>query len=258
MALPSQSHVTSTDENYLQGKSPQQEANSKVLAWQEVDEKEKELKRGGGTLRENDTALSLIAELDERWFRDNVVGWPSGSCCYCSPQSPPAVVEISPISPFRSIEGMQPVLLAPSTVSSSSGLRAAASFGPQEKRQLPFTRLEGRRLSDGDCIPRRRLMEGGERKSKLRSADILRLEHHPHAKEEAPVSTVFSGLHVSNCGTQEELPASSLLTGQLTDVREDEELENDIFAKVQLLLSHSTSYTIAPIKFRAGKNNCRG
>jgi hypothetical protein len=101
-------------------------------------------------------------------------------------------------------------------------------------------------------------MEGGERKSKLRSADILRLEHHPHAKEEAPVSTVFSGLHVSNCGTQEELPASSLLTGQLTDVREDEELENDIFAKVQLLLSHSTSYTIAPIKFRAGKNNCRG
>jgi hypothetical protein len=92
-------------------------------------------------------------------------------------------------------------------------------------------------------------MEGGERKSKLRSADILRLEHHPHAKEEAPVSTVFSGLHVSNCGTQEELPASSLLTGQLTDVREDEELENDIFAKVQPLLSHSNSYTIAPIKF---------
>jgi hypothetical protein len=237
MALPSQSHLTCADENYLQGKSPQREANSKVLAWQEVDEKEKELKRGGETLRENDTALSLIAELDERWFRDNVVGWPSGSCCYCSPQSPPAVVEISPISPFRSIEAMQPVLLAP------------PSFGPQEKRQLPFTRLEGRRLSDGDCIPRRRLMEGGERKSKLRSADILRLEHHPHAKEEAPVSAVFSGLHVSNFGKQEELPASSLLTGQLTDVREDEELENDIFAKVQPLLSHSTSYPIAPIKF---------
>jgi hypothetical protein len=101
-------------------------------------------------------------------------------------------------------------------------------------------------------------MEGGERKSKLRSADILRLEHHPHAKEEAPVSAVFSGLHVSNCRTQEELPASSLLTGQLTDVREDEELENDISAKVQPLLSHSTSYSIAPIKFLAGKNNRRG
>ncbi len=275
-------------------------------------EMEKEMEGGGGrrrnetTLREHDAALSLIEDLDKRWFQENVVAWSSSSSSSCSSSSasgsgtrplqkkqsqdeassssssppPPlhgagVVVDRSPatISPFQSIEMVQPVLVAAATAtttasSSSSGLRVAAILGPREKSQLLRTsRLgERRRLSDGDCIPRRGGGGGGgggglmfacagERKVKLLDAklrceeeekEVLRIEFHQHldVKQETTApslvddTTVFPNRHhvlhsaAGETGNALLAGALSLPTGRLTDVREDEELENDIFAKV--------------------------
>ncbi len=288
-------------------------------------EMEKEMERGGGgrrrnetTLREHDAALSLIEDLDERWFQENVVAWSSSSSSSsCSSSSasgsrtrplqkkqsqdessspPPlhgaVVVDRSPatISPFRSIEMVQPVLVAAaaatatttaSSSSSSSGLRVAAILGPREKSQvLRTSRLgERRRLSEGDCIPRRggggggggvMFASAGERKVKLLDAklrceeeekEVLRIEFHQHldVKQETTApslvddTTVFPNrhhlLHSAAGETGNALPAAALPlpTGRLTDVREDEELENDIFAKVCPSYSLSLSSLLLPI-----------
>jgi hypothetical protein len=95
----------------------------------------------------------------------------------------------------------------------------------------------------------------GERKVKLLDAklrceeeekEVLRIEFHQHldVKQETTApslvddTTVFPNrhhvLHSAAGETGNALPAGALPlpTGRLTDVREDEELENDIFAKV--------------------------
>jgi hypothetical protein len=96
----------------------------------------------------------------------------------------------------------------------------------------------------------------GERKVKLLDAklrceeeekEVLRIEFHQHldVKQETTAAslvddtTVFPNrhhvLHSAVGETGNALPAAALPlpTGRLTDVREDEELENDIFAKVR-------------------------
>jgi hypothetical protein len=110
----------------------------------------------------------------------------------------------------------------------------------------------------------------GERKVKLLDAklrceeeekEVLRIEFHQHldVKQETTApslvddTTVFPNrhhvLHSAAGETGNALPAAALplQTGRLTDVREDEELENDIFAKVRPSYSLSLSSLLLPI-----------
>lgn len=193
---------------------------------------------------ESDAAELVLELLDEQWFCDNVVGWP-----LARPGSPPGVIDKDIESRFRWM-----------TVSGSSRSEVVAKQRPFAG--TPFSRpRETRRLSDGDhhlrryherdAIPRRRLLEAlvlpHRRPSDLAnsawssprtpsSADAG--DQSRFCSEAKSMKDVFSPL---------ALPPSIPLMG----VTEDQELENDLYAKM-LANRPAKLMTINPGRFARG------
>lgn len=183
---------------------------------------------------ENDAAELVLAQLDEQWFCDNVVRWPSSR-----PGSPPGIIDKNIASPFRR---------SPPSSGFSSTSQAELATKPRPWAALHPARAshhETRRLSDGDHHLRRFL----ERDAISRRR--LLLEHpedSPHRR--GPTDLVTSVSSPNQTSTNLDVPDQTCFcseattmgdvfsplalppSGPLVGVTEDEELENDLFAKM--------------------------
>lgn len=182
---------------------------------------------------ENDAAELVLAQLDEQWFCDNVVRWPSSR-----PGSPPGIIDKNITSPFRRLPLSGPLSASQAEFATKS--RPWATLHPARTRHH-----ETRRLSDGDhhlrrylerdAIPRRRLL-------------LETPEDTPHRRGPTDLVTSVSSLpqtptnldvpdqtrFYSEATTMDDVfsPLALPPSGPLVGVTEDEELENDLFARM--------------------------
>ncbi|XP_024389059.1 uncharacterized protein [Physcomitrium patens] len=190
--------------------------------------------RGGCTREETKVAELVLEQLDEQWFHDNVVKWPSSRL-----GSPPGVIDKDMGSPFRCRE------IAPVVLSTTQGDVASGTVKPRlrvgERALNPSrSRLEIRRLSDGEqhlkgCVerdPTRRQTLGGEVNPR-RFADISNAQLSSVSQTLTKSDTVHQFRYPSEENPlQDFLPLPQLPSGPLMGVTEDEEMENDLFEKI--------------------------
>ncbi|KAG0601290.1 hypothetical protein M758_11G099400 [Ceratodon purpureus] len=171
------------------------------------------------TREENDAAELVLEQLDEQWFSDNVVRWPSSR-----PGSPPGVIDKeADSSPFR----------RPSRLSATSQSEVATGLTEPISRAVYPPR--SRRLSDGDHHLRRYLDR--DHASRLGPEDRQRrLSDISNSQSSSLPITPSKFESDESRFSRYEAGGSSPLTrppsGPLMGVTEDEEMENDLFAKM--------------------------
>ena len=175
------------------------------------------------TREENDAAELVLEQLDEQWFCDNVVRWPSSRS-----GSPPGVIDNDVASPFRLRELGRSSTLHPDVAPGFTKSRLSTS----ERALNPRSQRELRRLSDGDHHVRRYL-------NRDHTPRRLLLEPDDHHRRSSDISTPPPTLPHPPPTSNESittlptlLPLSRPPSGPLVGVTEDEELENDLFAKM--------------------------
>lgn len=204
---------------------------------------------------DNDAAELVLEQLDEQWFCDNVVRWPSSR-----PGSPPGVIDKDIIaSPFR----RPPPSGLSSTTQSEFVTKPRPWVGDRGSLNPPRSRHhEIRRLSDGDHhlrrylerdhhTPRRRILvepEDHRRNTDIPNSSSSSLPQTPTNLESTTEQTRFC----SEAITMEDVfsPLALPPSGPLMGVTEDEELENDLFAKM-LANRPAKLMTINPGRFAA-------
>ncbi|KAG0617147.1 hypothetical protein M758_5G167700 [Ceratodon purpureus] len=188
---------------------------------------------------ENEAAELVLEQLDEQWFCDNVVRWPSSR-----PGSPPGVIDKEVASPFRRREFLPSGLSSTTQADVATGVAKPRPWTGNNPTHLnpPRTRQEIRRLSDGDHhlrrhlerdqIPRRRIPEAEDhqrRLSDISNSQSSSLPQTPTKFESGGDQSRFRSEASTLHGFS---PLALPPPGPLMGVTEDEEMENDLFAKM--------------------------
>ncbi|XP_024379668.1 uncharacterized protein [Physcomitrium patens] len=186
------------------------------------------------TREENEAAELVLEQLDEQWFCDNVVKWPTSR-----PGSPPGVIDKEIDSPFRRREA------APIAFSTTQGDVASGAVKPRlwnGERSLnpPRSRLDIRRVADGeqhfrgfmerDPNPRRQTL-GGEVHNR-RIADLSTAQTSSLPLTPTKFVTVDHSRYCSWASNMDEFSPLARPPGPLVGVTEDEEMENGLFERM--------------------------